>query len=176
MSDETTDRLTQLQAELNAILAERLAALTAAVRGTEATSRRILGAELELARHQDDKARLDAELHALSAELGAARDRTAAVRAEAEATAARAATQRAELERIEADIREADAEAERNRRRVSALQAEAESIRDENTALKTKVRTLEENIQQLRAIKAEMMASLTELTAQMSTLSSERVG
>jgi hypothetical protein len=49
MSDETTDRLTQLQAELNAVLAERLAALTAAVRATEATSRRLLGAALRAA-------------------------------------------------------------------------------------------------------------------------------
>jgi chromosome segregation ATPase len=174
MSDETTDRLQQLQGELASILTERLGALTTAVRATEAAGRRILSAELDIARHADDRARLEGELSALEAELDVARGRSAGLRAAAAERLAQTEAERQELVRLEAEVREADAEAERFRRRVGLLTAEADAIRDENAALKTKVRTLEENIQQLRAIKAEMMASLTEMTAQMSAISGER--
>ncbi|MEC8422238.1 MAG: hypothetical protein VX000_00600, partial [Myxococcota bacterium] len=80
MSDAHTDRLQAIQAELASILEDRLAALDAALRGSEGTTRRIIGAEVELERHRATSVRLASEVSALEEELSVARDRAASLR------------------------------------------------------------------------------------------------
>jgi len=97
MSDPTADRLQLIQADLAAILGQRLAELNSVVRETETLTRRILSAEMELERGQATAARLRAELAEVEAKIAAldgdnTRDqrRLAALQAEAQDLAAEA--------------------------------------------------------------------------------------
>jgi chromosome segregation ATPase len=169
MSDATADRLQEIQGELASILEARLGELTHALRSTEGTTRRIIGAEIEIERHRSGRDALEAELRGLSAEVEAARASAEQVRANHAQLFDERDVLRAEVERLEREVREADAEAERTRQRVAALTDEAEMLRNENISLKTKMKTLEENITRLRRLKEELASSISGLTSQMTT-------
>lgn len=169
-SDASTDRLSQLQAELAQILEARLATVHTALQQTERTTRRIIAAELDIERSRSTQARLQAELKRLEAEVsGHAQERAAIESRHAEVQAQRDG-QLEELARMEADVREADANTERTRRKLRSLEDEADSLREENANLKTKLRTIEENIARMRSLREEIMNSISEQTNQMKGL------
>jgi chromosome segregation ATPase len=172
MSDPTTDRLSQIQAELAQLLEERLSQLQSALRSTEHTARRVLSAEMDLARIAADREHHERELAALEAELGQARSRAAdARRSHLDLVAARD-QQRAELDRLERDVRAVDADAAQVRQRVAALQSEGEALREENNSLKVKLKTLEENVGRMKSLRQELMSSISALTAEARATSS----
>ena len=170
MSDPTTERLQAIQSELAGILEERLSALNEAMRGTEALTRRIVSAELEIERHASRRESLEAEVGELEAAAKADLEGSAGMRARhAELVAERQAIA-SETERLEEEVTEAGRELERTRGRVTQLEAEAEALRSENANEKAKLKTLEENIARMRRLKEELMSSISGLTQQMTGL------
>ena len=170
MSDDTTNRLQHVQAELAEILEARLSELTSAMKQTEALTRRIVSAEVELERHGSSTGALEAEIMSLDAELNSARARAAEVRSQHGALTGERERLRAEIQRLEREMREVDAEVEQSRKRAKDLESTSESLLSENNTLKAKTRTLEENVTRMRQLQKELMSSISGLTQQMATV------
>ena len=170
MSDPTVDRLEQLQAELQQILEDRLSQLARSVRSSEAVARRIVAAELEIERHSQTAAQLEADSQQLELQLMGARSRAEEARERHGSLAAERDRFRTEVDRIDGEVRGIDQEVGATRQRVTDLEAEANSLRTENASLKTKLKTLEENVTRMRRLKEELMSSISGLTQEMSGL------
>lgn len=167
---DSPDRLDQIQAELADILEARLGALAAVLQASEATTRRIVSAELEMQRHTGDQQRKEAEITRLQAEAASFADKRAAVEARHAGVLADRDARRKELEAIEEEVRNADAENARDRRRLAELEEEAGELRQENADLKTKLRTVEENIARMKSLRDEIMNSISGQTLNMKRL------
>lgn len=170
MSDDSGSRLAAIQGELASILESRLNELNQAVAGTEAATRRILAAELEIERHRAGGARHEEQIAALETELAETRVRAQEVREQHGEMLSARDKAREDLVRLEREVRDADSEVEKTRERVKGMENEAGTLRTENAALKTKLRTLEENISRMKRLKEELMHSISGLTQQMSGL------
>ncbi|NOY26966.1 MAG: hypothetical protein GXP62_13940, partial [Oligoflexia bacterium] len=157
-------------AELQQILEARLAELTQVMRQSESVTRRVVSAELEIARHRGTAQQLDSETASLQAEVDAALAYTAQVRDRHTVLTAERARHRAEIERLEAEVGSADAELAAGRAQVDALEAQANALRSENASLKTKLKTLEQNVARMRHLKEELMSSISGMTQEMSGL------
>lgn len=167
MSDSGDDRLNQIQAELAAVLEERLGALNKILQTTESMTRRIIAADVELERHRLNGAKLHAEQESIEAEVVQARESVNNIRTENARMSAESDRLNEELGRHERTIRELDADAERARKQISSLELTANTLREENTTLRTKVKTLQENIVRMQRLKDELMSSVTGLAAQL---------
>jgi len=167
MSDAGDDRLKQIQSELTAILEERLGALNQVLQSTEAATRRIIAADVEMERHRLNQATLQAEQENIEAQVIDARERVGAVRSQNAKLNAEQERLSSEIARREREVRELDAEAERSRQRIAALEAEGITLREENASLRTKVKTLQENIVRMQRLKEELMSSVTGLAQQL---------
>ena len=167
MSDETGKRLLSIQQELASILEARLAELTEAMKQTELVTRRIVAAEVELDRHTGTRTQLAAELAGLEQDTQDARARADEIRGAHGVRLRERDVARGELERLEREVREVDAEVEQNRQRARDLEATSETLRRENAALKTRLKTLEENVARMRQLQKELMASMSDVTQQM---------
>lgn len=164
MSD---DRLEQIQTELASILEERLGALDRVLQQTEASTRRIIAANVETERHQSHVQRLENERESAEKEVMLVRSQADEVRNRHAGLIQERDRTRADVHRLEQEVRESDAEVERNRQRITALEAESSTLREENNALRTKVKTLEENIVRMKRLKEELMSSVTGLAQQL---------
>lgn len=170
MSDDTTRRLQQIQAELANILEARLQELTDATRQTDALTRRLVAAEVELERHGASTGALEAEIVSMDAELGSTRGRMQELRSQHAALVSERDRMRADVQRLEREMRDLDAEVEQARKRSKELESTSESLRQENGTLKAKIKTLEENVTRMRQLQKELMSSITGLTQQMATV------
>ena len=170
MSEENTDRMQQIQLELQSILDSRLDALAKALRTTETTTRKIVAAELDIERHQATQQRLLAEFDGLDVEVQKAKEAANAVEQEFRSKVEERDQLASDIQRIEGELKDVVLSTDRTRTQVADLEKESETLRDENTALKTKLKTLEENITRMRRLKEEMRSSLSGLTAQMTGL------
>jgi chromosome segregation ATPase len=171
MSDTTSQRLQAIQTELAKILEARLNELSDAMKQTEATTRRILAAEIEIERHAASREQFERDLLGVEAEAKAARAQAEEGRTQHGNLLRERDRLRAEVQRIEREVRDADAEIEQNRKRSRELESTSETLRRENTALKVKLKTLEENVVRMRQIQKELMTSMSELTQKMTDLS-----
>ncbi|MEL6349384.1 MAG: hypothetical protein AAFV53_40150 [Myxococcota bacterium] len=167
MSDTQNDRLHQIQEELASILEERLTALSQLMQTTEATTRRIISADIELERHRLNQERFEAERAQLEGTIDGTRARAEEARKQHGALLAEKEQLEKEVEKRERETRELDTEVERNRERIGSLEAEAVTLREENSNLRTKVKTLEENIVRMQRLKEELMSSVTGLAQQL---------
>ena len=167
MSEHSDDRLQQIQGELSSILETRLSALSQILQQTEATTRRIIAADIEMERHRLRTAQLDAERTLIEGELQAARERAEVIHKKHAAILAERERVVSEVEKRQSEVRELDSEVERHRQRITALEAEANTLRNDNTDLRTKVKTLEENIVRMQRLKDELMSSVTGLAQQL---------
>lgn len=166
----TAERLEAIQAELSSILQERLTELNRTLRETESTTRRIIGAEIELERHRASQGSLDTQLARMRDAVDADRASADELDARRSALVDEQGQQASRLQLLEAEVRELGTQADRDRGQVAELEAEAERLRSENASLRTKQKTLEENLQRMRKIKDDLEGSISGLTAQMSTL------
>ena len=169
-SASSTDRLEQIQHELAAILEERLGSLATVLRASESITRRIVATEMEIERHTQDRSRLEAELATLRAAADTYGSQSQRLLDEHSELLAFRDEQRASVARLEAEVREADGENERARRRMSQLEEEASALREDNADLKMKLRTIEENIARMKALREEIMSSISGQTAHMKRL------
>ena len=168
MADDTSERLQRVQAELAAVLEERLGVLSDALANSERTTRRIIAAEVELERNVQAREALTREVGDLDVQVREARTRCDETRKKHESLISeRDALQKKEVE-LDKSLDEGRAEVASVRSRVEALEKEADGLRNENTALRTKVKTLEENLTRMRQLKDELMSSISGLTQQMS--------
>ena len=165
MSVENGDRLQQIQTELAAGLEDRMAELDAALKASEATTRRIITIETELARHRAEKAHYEQDMASLESTLTTSSEQIESLRARAKAATTGRSAHSDEALALEAEIQAIDAETETLRERITTLQTEARTLRDENTTLKRQLRTLEDNVAQMQAAKAELRSSLSAMTA-----------
>jgi chromosome segregation ATPase len=170
MSDEQSDRLREIQSELETILDQRLGELAKTLRATESTTRKIVGAEIDIERHNATRERLESEFDGLMTHLTSARDEADKVRKRHDGLISERDELAGELQRMETSVKDAALASARTRTQVEELEAEAETLRTENAALKTKLKTLEENISRMRRLKEELMSSISGLTAQMTGL------
>lgn len=170
MADDTSERLARVQAELAAVLEERLGVLSDALATSERTTRRIIAAEVELERNLQAKEAMSGEVGQLEIQVREARARCDETRKlHEQLVAERESLQKKELE-LDKELEESRSAVANTRSRVEALEKEADSLRNENTALRTKVKTLEENLTRMRQLKDELMSSISGLTQQMSGL------
>jgi len=168
MADDTSERLERVQAELAAVLEERLGVLSDALANSERTTRRIIAAEVELERNLQAREALTREVGELEVQVRDARTRCDETRRQHEQlTAERDALQKTELE-LDKGLEEGRSQVAAARSRVEGLEKEADGLRNENTGLRTKVKTLEENLTRMRQLKDELMSSISGLTQQMS--------
>jgi chromosome segregation ATPase len=167
MNESGDERLNQIQAELAAILEERLGALNKFLQVTESATRRIIAADVEMERHRINESRLKAEQHNIEAEVVLARESVSTIRAENARKAAERDRLNDDISGHERAIRELDANAELARKKIAGLESEANTLREENTTLRTKVKTLQENILRMQRLKDELMNSVTGLAKQL---------
>ena len=170
MSTETSDRLTEIRSELEVILDQSLGELARTLRATESTTRKIVGAELDIERHNSTRERLEAEFDGLASQVSEAQETANKVKERHDGLVAERDALAAEHQRMETSVKDAALASARTRNQVEVLEAEAETLRTENSALKTKLKTLEENISRMRRLKEELMSSISGLTAQMTGL------
>ncbi len=166
----TAERLEAIQAELSSILQERLTELNRTLRETESTTRRIIGAEIELERHRASQGSLDAQLSRMRAEVDADRKAADDLDSRRDVLVEERNQQASRLQALEVSVRELSTQLEQDESRVTELETEAERLRTENASLRTKHKTLEENLQRMQKIKDDLEGSISGLTAQMSTL------
>jgi chromosome segregation ATPase len=170
MSQNHAERMQEIQGELEAILDDRLDELTRALRATENTTRKIVGTEIDIERHNATRARLEAEFEGLNSQAESAQKDANKVKGRHDALVAERDQLLGEVLRLETEVKDTSRAAERTREKVGTLEDEAETLRTENNALKTKLKTLEENISRMRRLKEELMSSISGLTAQMTGL------
>ena len=166
----TAERLEAIQAELSSILQERLTELNRTLRETESTTRRIIGAEIELERHRASQGSLDAQLAKMRDAVNADRAAANELDSRRDALVEEQTRQASHLQQLESEVRDLAAQVERDQGQVADLEGEAERLRTENASLRTKQKTLEENLQRMQKIKDDLEGSISGLTAQMSTL------
>ncbi len=170
-TDSTTDRLDALQQEFSTLLESRLGDLSRILQLSEVTTRRIVSTEMEIKRHESDAERMEAELDRLrdsAAEIAGTR---ISIESEHAELLVRRAEEQAALERLQSEVSNADGENATARRQLAQLEEEASALRQENADLKTKLRTIEENIVRMRALREEIMSSISQGTSQLKRLS-----
>ena len=170
MSIDTSNRLAEIRDELADILEKRLGELMTTMKDTEQVTRQIVSTELEISRYRRMREQLSDEIGELNEEVEALTSRTDEVRTQHAALRQTRDRLREELQHLERSVRETDTEAESNRVKLAALNGESESLQAENVDLKTKIKTMEENVSRMRALKEELMHSISGLTAQMAGL------
>jgi len=171
MSSSTPpDRLDQIQQELAGILETRLAALTTTLQATEATSRRIVAAEMEIQRATRDQARLTAEIGQIESDA----QRFLKERESLKSKHSKALKDREKklksLEELQKVVATADAENSSARSQLAELEAQEGALKKENSDLKAKLRTIEENIARMTALRDEIMHSISDQSAYMKRL------
>ncbi len=155
-------KLQDLQAQLQAVLDERITELTAAVEATETTTRQILSAELEIARHRQAAEGLEADAVRLSAEQSSMRSRADEVQASHAKRVEERDLLRLELEGLEEEQTDLDAEVTELRKKVKKAEALNEKLTGERDSLASKLTALEDNIQMMKQLKSDLMKSIQE--------------
>ena len=117
MSDDTSQRLEAIQGELATILEARLAELNRTLRDTEAATRRIISAEVEIERHRGAQASLDGQLERIQADLDEGRERARSLAQRERDLNSERERQRDEVLRLEDEVRGVEVEVG-NRRQV----------------------------------------------------------
>ncbi len=170
MSDQVSNKLERIQAELGQIVDERIQALEAVLQNAERMTRRLIKAEMELEHLNNNETELSLQASTLEDQVAAARSRNA----EIESSHQRLLTERDGLAARQKALTD---ESEELRGAVNALrdevqqaETEASSLRNENTSLRTKAKTLQENVTRMRQLRDELMSSISGLTQQMSGL------
>ena len=170
-TDTSADRLDALQQELAAILESRLGDLSRVLHRNEITTRRIVATEMEIKRHESDVTRMESELDRLRDSAAEIAGRRLEIETQHADLLRGRTDQQAALEALEAEVRNADSENATARRRLAQLEEEAGALRQDNSDLKTKLRTIEENIARMKALREEIMSSISEGTSQLKRLS-----
>jgi len=170
-TDSSTDRLDALQQEFATILESRLGDLSRTLQRSEVTTRRIVATEMEIKRHESDASRMESELDRLRDSAAEIAGRRISIESEHAELLHRQTDEQAALELLEAEVRSADGENATARRRLAQLEEEASALRQDNADLKTKLRTIEENIARMKALREEIMSSISEGTSQLKRLS-----
>jgi chromosome segregation ATPase len=148
----------QLQSELDAQIAE----LNKAIEATETTTRRILSAEIEIARHQQSAAGLEADAERLQKEQGSLRKRAEDVRTSHGKQVEERDLLRLELEGLQEEQTELTGEVDTLRKSVKKAEALNEKLTSERDSLSSKLGALEENIAMMKQLKSDLMASIKE--------------
>ncbi len=170
MSTDTTDRLSQISGELATILEARIQELMTAMKAAEVATREVVTTGGEIARYRQLEASLTGELTQLREEIAGVQKQADEVRQRHAGLVAERDRLRDEAARHEREVQEADAQIVEQRARLRTLEEEGEAIRRENTDLKGKIRTLEENVVRMRALREELMMSISGLSHQMASL------
>ena len=169
MQTETNGRLDEIRVELGQILEARVSDLMTSVRESEEFTRRILAAELEMARARQLREDLDGEVKRVQQDLDALRARAEEVRSEHTDGLADRQVVREEIRDMERDVEEARTEVRASRIKLRDME-EGDSLRQENVELKIKLRTLEENVGRMRKLRDELLSSITQLSQQMTNI------
>ncbi len=170
MQTETNGRLDEIRVELGQILEARVSDLMTSVRESEEFTRRILAAELEMARARQLREDLDGEVKRVQQDLDALRARAEEVRSEHTDGLADRQVVREEIRDMERDVEEARTEVRASRIKLRDMEKEGDSLRQENVELKIKLRTLEENVGRMRKLRDELLSSITQLSQQMTNI------
>ncbi len=171
MSSPTSpDRLDQIQQELAGILETRLAALTTTLQATEATSRRIVAAEMEIQRATQDQNRLSAEIEQIESDAKRFLEQRDALKAKHSEALKNRESKLQALEELQQVVATADAENSDSHGQLAALEARQKDLKKENADLKAKLRTIEENIARMTALRDEIMHSISDQSAYMKRL------
>jgi len=159
----TSDRLSAIEGELRSILEERLSELMTSVRDTEATSRRIVQAEMELAQNRSIRENLEGEIERLRGDVGALRTRVDEARGAHTNLWEERDNLREELQAVEREAREARREVEEARGRIETLSDEREHLRKDTGHLANKLTALEQTVAQLRKLREDTLSSIGQL-------------
>jgi chromosome segregation ATPase len=171
MSSSTPpDRLDQIQQELAGILEARLATLTTTLQATEATSRRIVAAEMEIQRASRDQTRLTAEIGQIEADAQSFLEQREALTSKHSTALKDREKKLKALEALQQVVASADAENSTAKSQLAALEAQERDLTKENSDLKAKLRTIEENIARMTALRDEIMHSISDQSAYMKRL------
>ena len=165
MQTETNGRLDEIRVELGQILEARVTDLMTSVRESEEYTRRILAAELEMARARQLREDLDGEVKRVQQ-----RARAEEVRSEHTDCLSDRKVVREEIRDMERDVEEARTEVRAARIKLRDMEKEGDSLRQENVELKIKLRTLEENVGRMRKLRDELLSSITQLSKQMTNI------
>jgi chromosome segregation ATPase len=172
---ESSDaRLARIHTELAAVLEQRLAVLAEAIASGEQITRRIIAAEMEIERHQQQQSSLKEDANSLEQQLRDDRKTDDGLKSEMDLLAKEHTQLQEGAARLDRDLETTRREVAQMRERAGKLEGEAEVLRNENTALRTKHKTLEENLMRMRQLKDELMSSISGLTQQMSGLAGGR--
>ena len=155
-------KLQDLQAQLQAVLDERITELHTAIEATETTTRQILSAELEIARHRQAAEGLEADANRLSSEQTSMRTRAEEVRASHAKRVEERDLLRLELEGIEEEQADLDKEVTELRKKVKKAEDQNEKLTGERDSLSGKLTALEDNMKMMKQLKSDLMKSIQE--------------
>lgn len=157
------ERISSITAELNGILEARLTELGAATRTTEAVTRQIISAELEISRYKQLQQSLNGEAAEIKQEAAALRVRADEVSTAHGGLLAERDKLRADVARLEGEARDGSGESDRLRARARALDAEVEGKRADNDGLRAKIQSQEDEVEKVHKLKAELKAKMAAL-------------
>jgi len=156
--------LQDLQAQLQGLLDQRIAELNQAIEVTETTTRQILSAELEIARHTQVADGLTADSERLKGEQESMRARADEVRSSHAKRVAERDLLRLELEGLEEERTELEKAVGELKKKAKKAEEQNEKLTTEKDDLDTKLKALEENIKVMKQLKSDLMKSIRELT------------
>lgn len=156
----STDRLEAIRSELNGILEDRLAELRSALDQVEETTRRIVSAELEIARARQLGESLEEQAERIAEDAAALRVRGEEARARYDARVKERDEVRDEVKLIEEETAELQSKIEELRGELRAGEAQHERLSQEHQQLQGKFTALQTEIERMRKLKAELMSSI----------------
>lgn len=157
------ERISSITAELNGILEARLTELGAAMRATEAVTRQIISAELEISRYKQLQQSLNGEAAEIKQESAALRVRADEVSTAHSGLVGERDKLRADVARLEGEARDGSGESDRLRARARALDGEVEGKRRDNDGLRAKIQSQEDEVEKVHKLKAELKAKMAAL-------------
>lgn len=157
-----SNRLPEIQAELQKILDARLAELTQVIADTEKTTRDIVSAELEIARTKQAAEGLEAEATRLQKDAESIKARTADIQKGHGKRVEERDLLRLELEGLEEEGNELRGQVSDLEKKVKKAEENNTKLTKDKSSLEAKLKDLEDNIKKMKKLKADLMSSIKE--------------
>ncbi len=155
-------KLQDLQAQLQGELDARIAELNQAIEATETTTRQILSAEIEIARHQQASSGLEADAARLHKEQESLGTRTQKLRTDHASLVEERNLLRLQFEGLQEEEGDVKKEVDDLKKKVKKAEATNEKLTGEKDSLGSKLNALEENIKMMKQLKSDLMKSIKE--------------
>ena len=143
-------------------LQDKVQQLNQAIEATETTTRQILSAEIEIARHQQASSGLEADAARLQKEQDSLRSRAEKLNAEHAGLVEERNLLRLEFEGLQQGHGDLQKEVDDLKKKVKKAEASNEKLTTEKESLESKLNALEENIKMMKQLKSDLMKSIQE--------------